>query len=215
MLVAGILLLDTITKSIVENRIRAITGMDAKIGKLEVGLATPTITIEGLKLYNKPEFGGSPLLDMPEFHVEYDFEALRSRKIHFKLIRLNISEFSIVRNHKGLVNIKDVDKNGTVRRLSDKTSAGGFEFTGIDTLNLTLGKGNYQDLSTPSSTLNHNFGITNRTFSNLKTAQDFQNMGQELMLSSGLDFSADLVPKHFLKLDSKQIAEFFKDIFSH
>jgi len=40
------------------------------------GLTEPTVTIQNLKLYNPPSFGGTPFLDIPEIHVEYDRAAL-------------------------------------------------------------------------------------------------------------------------------------------
>jgi hypothetical protein len=54
--VAIILLLDTITKEIIVSRLRARTGMEAKISAVHVGLLSPTISIEGLKLYNTAGF---------------------------------------------------------------------------------------------------------------------------------------------------------------
>jgi len=45
--------------------------MDARIEKMEVGLATPTVNLEGLKLYNTADFGGGTFLEMPELRVEY------------------------------------------------------------------------------------------------------------------------------------------------
>src|SRR4051794_7978843 len=69
LVVAGVLLLDRIAREIAESRIRAETGMGVKIGKLSIGLLTPTVTIENFKMYNTAEFGGSQCLDIPELHV--------------------------------------------------------------------------------------------------------------------------------------------------
>jgi len=41
LIVAAILSLDTIAKQVVQSRLRAETGMDVKIGKMDIGLATP------------------------------------------------------------------------------------------------------------------------------------------------------------------------------
>src|SRR5277367_1003262 len=82
--------LDTILRLVMENRIRAQTGMDAEIGKFSIGLATPTITIRDFKLFNPPNFGGTLFLDIPEIHVEYDRSALASRQLHVTLLRFNL-----------------------------------------------------------------------------------------------------------------------------
>ena len=67
-----LLSLNSILRVYVEHRIRAQTGMDAEIGKFSVGLTEPTVTIQNFKLYNPPDFGGTPFLDIREIHVEYD-----------------------------------------------------------------------------------------------------------------------------------------------
>ncbi len=47
--------LDTIVRLVMQNRIRAQTGMEAEIGKFSFGLAEPTITIKGFKLFKPAE----------------------------------------------------------------------------------------------------------------------------------------------------------------
>jgi uncharacterized protein involved in outer membrane biogenesis len=138
--VAGILLLNTVVKQVVEQRLRQQTGMEAKIGQMDVGLLTPTISIENLKLYNTAEFGGSLFLDMPELHVEYDPFAIRRGELHFKLVRLNLASISLIQDKKGRMNIQALERNATKHHDRRKDAAADVKFTGIDTLNLTLGK---------------------------------------------------------------------------
>src|SRR5512144_2709104 len=98
LLVIGVLLKDVIAKSLAERNLRDSTGMDAKISKLEVNLGTPTVNLEGLKLYNTPEFGGSTFLDLPELRIEYIPGDIREGKLHFKSVRLNLAEVHVVKN---------------------------------------------------------------------------------------------------------------------
>ena len=65
-----LLSLDTILRVVVENRIRTQTGMDAEIGTFHLGLTEPVVTIKDFKIYNPPDFGGTPFLSIPEIHVE-------------------------------------------------------------------------------------------------------------------------------------------------
>ena len=97
LVVAGILLLNTIVKQVVESRLRSSTGMDVRIGQIDVGLLSPTLTIENLKIYNTADFGGSVFLDMPELHMEYDPHAIRAGQFHFKLVRLDLAEVFLQR----------------------------------------------------------------------------------------------------------------------
>src|SRR5262245_14959465 len=89
--VALVLLKDTIAKGIMERQIRFETGLDARIGRLEIGIVNPTVTIENVRLYNTAEFGGSPFVDLAELHLEYNRAALATRKLRFALVRLNLA----------------------------------------------------------------------------------------------------------------------------
>ena len=102
LVVALLLLKDTIFKSVAEYSIRSQSGLDVRIGKLEVGLLSPTVTVENFRLYNPPEFGGGVFLDIPEVHVEYDAAAMQNQKLKFKLIRFNLAELNLVESKTGV-----------------------------------------------------------------------------------------------------------------
>ena len=105
LIVIFFLSLDSILRVVIENRIRAQTGMDAEIGKFTLGLAEPTITIKDFKLFNPPSFGGTPFLNIPEIHVEYDRAALARHEIRVTLLRFNLGELDIVKNEAGQTNL--------------------------------------------------------------------------------------------------------------
>ncbi len=109
-IVAGILLLDTVVREVLTSRMRAATGMEVKISSVHVGLRQSVIAIEGLKLYNTPEFGGKLCLDMPELHLEYDPVALRAGTIHLPLVRLNLAEVDVVTDKQGRSNFDGIEK---------------------------------------------------------------------------------------------------------
>ncbi len=185
LLVAGILLLDTIAKEILQKEIRASTGLDAKIGQCSIGLLSPTLTFENCKLYNPPEFGGSPCVDLPELHVEYDRSALWSRKIHLKLLRINLAEVVLVNGQPGKSNFKAVQKN--VGPVSVQTGGGiKWQFTGIDTLNLTLNKLCIRTLSAPGKDEEYVFGLKDKVYRNLKTQEDFEAEALLIAVRGGL-----------------------------
>ena len=100
-----LLSLNSILRVAVEHRIRAQTGMDAEIGKFSLGFVEPTVEIQNLRLYNPPSFGGTPFLNIPEIHVEYDRAALARHEIHVTLLRFNLGELDIVKNEAGQTNI--------------------------------------------------------------------------------------------------------------
>lgn len=182
--VAAILLLNTIVKQIMESRLRQQTGMDAQIGRVDVGLLTPTVTIENFKLYNPAEFGGSLFMDMPELHVEYDLSAMRAGNLHFKLVRLNLAEVSIVQDKKGRMNLQDLEKKSRNAKDTHQSSGPGFKFTGIDTLNLTLGKFKLSNLAT-GRTEEIDFGIKDQISHNVKSEADLAGLNLMLALRAG------------------------------
>jgi uncharacterized protein involved in outer membrane biogenesis len=185
LLVAAVLLLNTIVKEVVQSRLRSETGMDVKIGSLDIGLSTPTIAIENLKLYNTPEFGGSPFLDIPEIFVEYDKDAVRAGKLHLKLLRLNLAEIDIVQDKQGRLNIQSLKEKGDTATAALNRQSSGFKFTGIDTLNVTLQKMRVSNLDAPNQAQEVDFGLTNQVFTNITSEADLAGMALVLDLRSG------------------------------
>jgi uncharacterized protein involved in outer membrane biogenesis len=176
--VAGILLLDTIAREVAETRIKSETGLDVKIGRVRIGLFIPSITVENLVLYNRAEFGGSPLLDLPELHVEYDRQALLARKLHCQFVRLNLAQLNVVEDKNGRTNLD---------ALRRRAQSSGFEFAGIDTLNLTLGKATFMRMSHPGQVDELKLDIHNQVLTNIKSAQDLTGVLMVALLRNGVN----------------------------
>lgn len=186
LVVAGVLLLDTIVKEYAQSRLRSETGMDVKIGKMDIGLSTPTIEIENIKFYNTPEFGGSLFLNIPEVFIEYDKDAARAGKLHLKLVRLNLAEIDIIQDQLGRLNIQGLEAKGaTAKAALDHSSGAGITFTGIDTLNLTFQKLRLSSLDAPSDGKEIDFGLNNQIFHNIKSETDLTQMAVILAARSG------------------------------
>jgi uncharacterized protein involved in outer membrane biogenesis len=184
LVVAVILSLDTIVKQVVQSRFRSETGMDVKIGKMDIGLATPTIAIEDFKIYNPPDFGGSLFLSMPEIYVDYDRDALRARKLHLNLVRINLAEIDIVQDKKGRVNIQSIAEKSAAATEEVQRQSSALTFTGLDTLNVTFQKLRMWSLDSPAQVMEVAFGISNEVFTNLKTEEDLQRMAVMLAARS-------------------------------
>jgi len=174
-IVALVLSKDAILKAAAEHRIRAQTGMDVKIGRFSVGILSPVVTIENFKLYNRPEFGGTPFVDIPELHVEYDRAALAERKLHITLMRFSLAELNVVRNETGQTNLVSLMENPDAKPAGrgSRKRAGKLEFGGIDVLNLSLGKVRFLDLKDPRHNGELDIGVKNRVFRNVNSEGDF------------------------------------------
>jgi len=188
LLVAGILLLNTIAREIFESRLAQSTGLEVKIRSVDVGLLNPRLTVEGLVVYNRPEFGGSPLLDMPELHAEYDRNALWSRRVHVRLLRVSITQISVIEDTNGRLNLRLAEKQ--VRQSSTTTDSTGhtsfaYKFDGIDTFNLTLGTGYFRSLKNPSMNETLTPHMTNEIYSNVNSATKWDSLLNLILLKSG------------------------------
>lgn len=195
LVVALVLLKDSALKAYVEHRIRSETGLDVRIGKLEAGLFNSTLTIENLKLYNTAEFGGSPLIDLPELHLEGDGSFLASRRLHFKLVRLAVHEINVVESQNGRTNIVGVlaslDKLTSTNRPTETPRD--WEFDGIDTLNLTLGKLKYFSMKKLGQATEFDLGLNNQIVTNVKSLNELSSVVMTAILQKGITILGDPV----------------------
>lgn len=185
-----ILSMDSIVRALTEKRIRDTTGMDVKIGKLSIGLISPALTIEDFTLYNTAEFGGGPLVNMPELRLIIDSDAGRAGKLKFNLVRLNLAEITVVTDKKGRINLDQLkDMQAAEAKKSGKTNQiASFEFAGVDTLNVTLGRARFINLADPRLNRDVKFGIDHQVFKDIKTMLDLETVAYALALRSGASF---------------------------
>ncbi|MBU6401222.1 MAG: hypothetical protein KGS61_12970 [Verrucomicrobia bacterium] len=190
LVVALVLLKDTLVRALAESSIRSATGLEAKIDKFEVGLLTPTLTIENFTLYNSADFGGAPFVIIPELHVEYDVAAAALGKIHLTLVRFNLGEIDIVQDKGGKWNYQELQA-ALAKRASDKSVKPTADFTGIDTLNLTLGAVKYTSLKPGGKTWKRDLRIKNEILQNIKSTSDLDAAILKVLLRRGLSLAGD------------------------
>jgi uncharacterized protein involved in outer membrane biogenesis len=187
-----LLSLDTILRTVAVNRIRAQTGMDVEMGKFHLGLLEPVVTITDFKIHNPPAFGGTPFLNIPEIHVEYDRDALAKNKIHLTLMRFNLGELVIVRNEAGQTNLfalgvtlpKKGAKGAGNAGLKEFKQRTGLDFQGIDALNVSVGTARFMDLKEPGNNREQKIAIDNFVMKNVKTPADLAGLAVLVALRS-------------------------------
>jgi hypothetical protein len=193
--------LDSILRVIIEHNIRAQTGMGAEIGKFHLGLTEPVVDIKNLQLYNPAQFGGTPFLNIPEIHVEYDRDALKKSQIHITLLRFNLGELDIVKGQDGQTNIFSLGvevptkKSGSgdgSQQLAEIKKQTGMDFKGIDCLNVSVGTFKYLDLQDQKNNVEQKIGIDNCVITNVTSPADLAGLGLLVGLRSG-DFFKPLV----------------------
>jgi hypothetical protein len=190
-LVAALVLLkDTLARNYAEAQIRRETGFDAKIGRLEFSLFEPTLTIENFVLYNPADFGGSPCLEMPELHIEYNRDELAFRRFHIKLLRLNIRELNIVLDRQGRTNIVELLRKAAGDEASSRRT-NEYTFTGADMLNLSVGTIRYTNLRFPARNQEIHLGLRNETVPNVRSQDDLAGILFKVLLRAGVTIYLD------------------------
>jgi len=196
LIVILLLSFNSILRVWIEHRIRTQTGMDAEIGRFSLGLAEPTVTIQNFKLYNPPDFGGTPFLDIPEIHVEYDRAALARHEIHLTLLRFSLGELDIVKNEAGRTNIFSLGiplpskKSGGANAAADFKRQTGFEFESIDVLNVSVGTMKFIDLKDQRFNRTQKIGLENCVIKDVKSRTDLAGLAVLVALRGGNFFGS-------------------------
>ncbi len=181
-----VLVKDLLLKELLAHRVRRETGLETRIERLEVGLLSPTVTVENLRIYNPPEFGGSLFIHVAECHIEYDRPALLLRRLHLLLFRLNLAEASLVENAAGQVNLEAIRQRFRRKHGETNERRPGFEFGGVDMLNLSLGRLYRVNLAAPGRVQTLNLGVQNEIYTNLDSREDVLFALGRLALKVGL-----------------------------
>jgi uncharacterized protein involved in outer membrane biogenesis len=196
LLILLIVFLDPIAKALVERQIRRETGLPVRIGNMSVGLRSPTLSVENFKLGNPPDFGDSAFITIPTLRVEYDWPALRSRKIHLNTVFFNLGELHVVQNKDGKTNLQAVQE-----RAKEKSSASGsggrtLEFEGIDTLTITVGRLKFTSAQNQARNEEAYVGYKNETVKNVRSFKDLEPLIIRIRLEKKLQFLSDDLLKH-------------------
>jgi len=182
---------DLLLKELLQVHIRRETGIEARVGRFEVGLLAPTLRVEDLRLYDPPEFGGGVFLHVAECQIEYDVSALWDRRVRLRLLRLVVPEAGVVWTPTGDSNLAFLH-----RRLQARARAAGpsdFDFGGLDSLNVTLGRVTSRSLAAPGPVQTLSLGVQNEVFTNLRTPADLAMALTRIAWKAGLNQFTNLV----------------------
>ncbi|MFA6142283.1 MAG: hypothetical protein WC738_03205 [Candidatus Omnitrophota bacterium] len=143
---------DAIVKISVEKGVEIVTGLKLSIRNFNVGILRTAVNIGGLKLYNPTGFKDRVMLDMPQIYVHYDLPAIFGGTVHLSDVRIDMEEFTVVKNEKGELNLNSLKvaqagKKGEAKKPEKRVSAGKAPNVKIDSLRLKIGKAVYKDYS--------------------------------------------------------------------
>ncbi len=146
-IVVGLLLgKNLIAKSVLSGGVKLITGLDAKVGSMQVGLLNTAVGIKGLRVLNPPGFSERVMVNVPEVFVDYDLGAFLKGEAHLQTVRLNLAELNVVKAADGKLNLNSVKAlESSKKEEMKKPQAGPAPKFRIDRLELKVGKVVYKD----------------------------------------------------------------------
>ena len=179
--------MDALLKSFFQNRLRKEIGLEVKIEKLHAGVLSPTLAIHNMKILNGAEFDGSPLLDVPEITLDYAPKEALSGKLHLRHLTFQLAEAHIVKNKAGKMNVDFAEDSEPASTSTAAKAKAGFEFTGIDQLNITLGKIVYSDQLEPANDQEFDLGVKNEIVTNIKSESDLADWLMTYLVKKGVN----------------------------
>jgi len=143
---------DMIVKVSVEKGVQMVTGLSLKIKSFNVGIVKTLVGIKDLRLFNPEGYKDRVMLDMPEIYVDYDLPSVFQGKVHLEEMRIDMKEFTVVKNERGELNLnslKVVQAQKEGKKPQEKAAQEGKKAPEIqiDSLSLKIGKVIYKDYS--------------------------------------------------------------------
>ena len=202
LLLVGLLSFDWIVKRTIQSRVNASGVAEVEIGSLNIGLLRPHLEVRNLKVFGQSQFGGVQILDLPELRVEYDRDAFKARELKLRLLRIRLNELTLVDGFAGgetnmfqrlqgyseLI-VAYTNRLSEVTNRLDLASAhriGNATFTGLDRLELTVGRVRFLDMKDPLSEKVATLNINRRVMTNITDLSGMAPLAMELLVRTTL-----------------------------
>jgi len=156
-----------IATAAVTGGVKLITGLDARIAGMQVGVLTTAIRMQGVRIFNPRGFSDRVMAEVPELFVDYKLGAFLNGKAHLEAVRLNLQELSVIKAADGRHNLEAITalepgkvQGETQRQQQQPPKAMPFR---IDVLELRVGTVVYKDYTkSPPFVQAFNVGINER-----------------------------------------------------
>jgi ElaB/YqjD/DUF883 family membrane-anchored ribosome-binding protein len=161
---------DAVIKTSVEKVAQFVTGLKLSIGSFRAGIVNTLVDIKNLKLFNPSGYKDAAMLEMSEIYVKYDLPAIFKKKIHLPELRIDMKEFTVVKNEKGELNLDSL-KAVQAQKTSPGKEGGKLPELAIDNFQLKIGKVIFKDYSQGGAPSVREFNINlNEKYTNVTNA---------------------------------------------
>jgi uncharacterized protein involved in outer membrane biogenesis len=135
-----------IAKTAVTSGIKAVTGLQMDIDKMDVGLLSTMVGIYGMTLQNPSDYSDRVMVHLPEIYVDYALNAFLQGKTHLEEVRIDLKELHVIRDKDGKLNIESLK---VAKKEKEAGEPGEKEKTEIkiDILDLKIGEVSYKDFT--------------------------------------------------------------------
>lgn len=104
--------------------VRNLTGFDAKVDDIRVGILKPSIEVRGLELFNPPDFPRREAIAIERVYVRYSPGLLFAREIHLPEVVLDMPSLVVIRKADGETNLERLGKKAGAKPPATKTPGG-------------------------------------------------------------------------------------------
>ena len=135
---------NTIAQTLISGAISNAAHVPVQIGSTNVRLLSASIDIKKLRVYNPSGFSDKLMMDMPQIFIDFDPSALFKGQAHFKEVKLDLKEMTVVRNKDGKMNVDSVKPTSQEKQQSRQEAkpSGGQKAPKlmIDKLSISIGQ---------------------------------------------------------------------------
>jgi hypothetical protein len=184
---------NVIVKAVAESGMPIVTGMPLHIGKLDINFSKSFVNIEDIVVKNPSGFHDTSLVDIPKILVAYNLSDTLKGKVHLTNLEYNMSQFTVVKNEKGELNLDRLKALQGTQKATPQTSKQEPKAPAkaipiqIDTMRLKIGKVVYVDYSSGSPSTKEFLINLDQSFQNIT---DFNSVIRlvvlKAMMSSGI-----------------------------
>ncbi|MEW5895567.1 MAG: AsmA family protein [Candidatus Omnitrophota bacterium] len=103
---------NVIVKQVAKFVVSAKTDLSMDIQKLDIGLFSSHLDVQGLKIYNPQGFQDPVMLDLPRLYIDYNLSEIIGGKLHLPVVIFHLNEFVLIKQADGTSNIDSLKEFG-------------------------------------------------------------------------------------------------------
>lgn len=99
---------ETLGRIALEKSIASIMGLRTLMDDFDIDIPNSDIEIQDLFIFNPKQFKERRMIDIPKIYIDFDLQALFKKQIHFKDLKIDLKEFTVIRKSNGDVNLHSI-----------------------------------------------------------------------------------------------------------